>query len=250
MTFGNPFALAGMTGEQLIAGAVGSDGSGTGTGRGKADTTKDDLERLRASLNTELEAQMEAFQAQEELLALSLQRKFIIQTEHDELLERAQADHNDKLAQLDVYSYGTRSQQMSSFMGDMAGALAGGNEKMFRISKAFGQGQALLNAWGAYTEALNTKEDVSVEKRLILAAAVLSAGLGAVSSIKGINSNGSGGGGASNASAGASAAAPAAAPRQVSEIRFMGNLGANGQQIIDLINSEYDRGNYVRAVVG
>jgi hypothetical protein len=250
MTFGNPLALVGMTGQQLLPPPV-KPVKPPGTGQGKADTTQADLERLKASLLTELEAQMENFQAQEELLALSLQRKYIVQTEHDELMQKAQEEHNAKLAQLDVYAFGNRAQQMSSFMGEMAGALAGGNEKMFRISKAFGAGQALINAWGAYTEALNTKEDVSVEKRLILAAAVLSAGFGAVSAIKGVNSNGSGGGGASNAGAGATAAtAAASSPQQVSEIRFMGNLGANGQQIIDLINSEYDRGNYVRAVVG
>ena len=77
----------------------------------------------------------------------------------------------------------------------------------------------------------------------------LQAGLVAATGLaQAMNAGGGASGGGSLSTPSASTSTPET--RTVSEIRFLGNLGADGQTIVDIINSEYDRGNFVRAVVG
>lgn len=95
----------------------------------------------------------------------------------------------------------TQLKLWEGFFGDMAGALQGGNEKLLKISKAFGAAQALISAYQGAAEALK----LPFPANLAAYAKVLATGLGAVNAIQNVTA---GGGGGRGGSAGGAAAAP------------------------------------------
>lgn len=181
-------------------------GRGGGGGGGGANPVVSELESLRASLLTQEEAQIASYQRQQETLRSALEQRLITQQEYNALMEQAQGQHSEAMAQIDAYRYGDGLQKAGAFFGDMADALANGNEEMMRISKAFGAAEALINAWRAYSQTLSDPR-LPWFAKVPKALAVLSAGMSAVSAIKG-SGKGGGGGGASTAANVNSAPAP------------------------------------------
>jgi hypothetical protein len=124
-------------------------------------------------------------------------------------------------------------------MGDMASALQGGNERMARIARVFGAGEALVNAWRAYSQVL-ADPTLPFFAKIPAALSVLSAGLGAVQAIKGGGSGGATAGGAASA-----ATAQAARPTQ-NVLIDLGNASATQvnqfQQFADTFNEVVRQG--------
>jgi hypothetical protein len=191
--------------------APGSISTGGGGGGGGGISVQDkllaDIEALRVKLLTEEELELESFARRTEMLDEFLRTNPEKQAEYYDLMQRMNKEHQDKMSSIDVYRYGTGLQQTQQFMGDMAGALANGNEKMMRIGKVFAAGEALVNAWRAYSQVI---ADPSLPwfAKIPAALSVLSAGLGAVSAIKGVGGGGGGGAGAGAAAAGGAASGP------------------------------------------
>lgn len=185
-------------------GAPPASRGGGGGGGGGVNPVVGQLESLRTSLLTQEEAQIASYQRQQETLQAALEQRLITQQEYQALMEQAQSQHSDAMASIDAYRYGSGLQQAEAFFGDMADALASGNEEMMRIAKVFGAAEALINAWRAYSQTL-ADPTLPFLAKFAAAAKVLAAGLGAVNAIKGA---GKGGAGAGAGSAQAAAAAP------------------------------------------
>ena len=213
-------------------------GGGGGGGGGGVNPVVGQLESLRTSLLTQEEAQMASYQRQQETLQSALEQRLITQQEYQALMEQAQSQHSDTMSNIDAYRYGSGLQQAEAFFGDMADALASGNEEMMRIAKVFGAAEALINAWRAYSQTL-ADPTLPFLAKFAAAAKVLAAGLGAVNAIKGA---GKGGGGASGGGA-------VSAPQAPLEVRLNGVTpgslvsGADIGALLDRLGDEAgDRG--------
>jgi hypothetical protein len=220
-----------------------------GGGGNLADRIERDLERLREGFMSEEELQIAAYASQQEILQSALEQRLITQQEYNDLMQQAQMGHNDAMAAIDAYRYGSGVQQTQQFMGDMANALRNGNDKMAQISRVFAAGEALINAWRGYSQVL-ADPTLPFFAKIPAALSVLSAGIGAVNAIK--SASGSGGGGGA-ASAGAAASAASSAPnvsRNVAISLTGGDMFSRSQvvQLINSINEAVEDGAVVRLV--
>jgi len=212
--------------------------SGTrGGGGGGVNPIVAQLEQLQSALMTQEEMQIASFERQQETLNAALEQRLLTQQEYNDLMEQAQSQHADRMAQIDIYRYGSTLQKTGKFLGDMANALQNGNEKMLKIAKVFSAAQAVINAYEAYTDVL-ANQPGELFAKLAAGAAVLSAGLGAVSAIKGVTSGGGGVAPVGGLTAPTAAAAPAApaVSRNVA-ISLTGGDMFSRDQVINLINS-------------
>lgn len=221
----------GGTTSQTALGSRNAPKDAVGGGGVGGDPMLAELEAMQASLMSQEVLQIESYTRQQEQLAGFLDQKLITQQEYAAMSEAAQQQHSDAMSAIDVYRYGDGLQKAGAFFGDMASALAGGNEKMMKISKAFGAAEALINAWRAYAQALATP-GLNPLQKFALAAKVLAAGFGAVNAIKG---GGSGGGGKASASGGG---ASAAAPSQTLNFTVTNDPFGFGERIVRQIATQ------------
>jgi hypothetical protein len=232
MTFGAP--LLGLSDSQLLP-PMPTPEDPTKAREASAKRLQSELDAVINALMTQEEAQIASFQRQQETLQTALDQRLITQQEYNALLEDAQMQHSEKMAQIDAYRYGNGLQQAQTFFGQMATAMAGGNDKMLKMSRAFGAAEALINAWRAYTQTI-ADPSLPFFAKIPAAISVLAAGMRAVSSIQS-GSRGSAGG-ASSASAVAPSAAQASpgVSRNVA-IQLTGGDMFSRSQVVQLINS-------------
>ncbi len=171
---------------------------------GGADPFQARLDALRQSLQTEAQIETTAYTQQQDTLRQALEQRYVTQTEYHTMMEQAAQEHQDRMAAIDVYRYGTTLDKTSAFLGDMAGALQGGNSRMLDISRKFGAAQALVNTWTGATEALK----LPFPQSLVAFSKVVATGMTAISNIQG----GSGGKGRGLASVAAQGAVEAKQP--------------------------------------
>lgn len=228
------------------AGKSGGGGGGGGGGTNPTDKLIADIEALRQKLLTEEEMELESYQRRQELLDQFLLKFPEKQAETNDLMERLQREHQERMAQIDVYRYGTGLQRTEQFMGDMADALAAGGDKMVKISKVFGAAQALIATWTGAAEALK----LPFPANLAAFAKVLATGFGAVQAIKSV-STGSGSSSAGGAATGGAGGAgfPQIQDRRVAEFRFVGGNVLDPRAIVDAMNEAYDQGYLIRGVL-
>ena len=174
------------------------------------------------------------------------------ESQAEALREQEVQRHNGEVERIERNSLRTRLSNLSSLLGASASVLSQGNKKMLGISKAFAIAQGLINAYGAYLQALNDPTVPSTVARIALAIAVLGLALKAVASIKG-------GGGGGGSSGGLSSAAPepagqVAAPETSNttsvNIALRGQVFDRGAVIglIDQINEAVGDGARIRTV--
>jgi hypothetical protein len=219
---------------------------GGGGGAARTNPILAQLESLRASLMTQEEAQIASFARQQETLQAALKQRLLTQTEHLRLMEQAQQQHADRMSQIDVYRYGTGLQQAQAFFGGMATALQSGNERMAAIGKKFAAVEALINAWRAHNQVL-ADPSVPFFAKIPAALAVLSAGVGAVSAIRGGGSSSGG----SRRGGGAAAAAPAQPQGSYVNVSLVGGDMFGRDQVrglITAINKEIERGMVIKGI--
>lgn len=217
-----------------VEGAVAATGKVSGGGGGaKTNPLVAQLEQLQQSLLTQEEAQIASYARQQETLRLALEQRLLTQQEYAALMQDSQQKHQDTMAQIDAYRYGTGLQQTAQFMGDMANVLASGGEKMVRISRIFGAAQALINTYVGASEALK----LPFPSNLAAAAKIIGAGMGFVSAIKSGSTSSSKGSGGIGSTAAAEAAAPAA-PTRTANFSIQGDVigKATGGELIREIN--------------
>lgn len=195
-------------------------GGGGGGGK-KGEDYAAKLEQFNQGLMTEAEMELAQYQTRQEQLQGFLDRKLLTQEEYNAKLEQLQQQHSDRMAAIDVYRYGDGLQKAGAFLGDMASALQGGNDKMQKIAAKFAAVETLINAWRAYSQTL-ADPTLPFWAKIPAAMKVLAAGFGAVNAIKG---GGGGGGGAATSKPAAAAVGPAQAPL---EVRLRGDGSAIG----------------------
>lgn len=217
--------------------------TGDGGGGGGANPIQTQLDALRQQLLTEEQLELESFARRQQTLQQALDQRLVTQEEYARLMEDAQDQHQARMADIDVYRYGTALDKASAFLGDMASALQGGNEEMLKISKAFGAAQALISAWQGAAKAL----ELPFPSNLAAFAKVLATGLGAVNAIKGARPGGTTSGGRTTVSP--SAATAASAPAAPLDVRLTGISagdlfsGAQLSSLLDRLSAEAgDRG--------
>jgi len=225
--------------------SINKNGSGGGA---RSNPLEAQLEALQNSLMSQEEAQIASFERQQETLRSALEQKLITQQEYNALMEDAQQQHADKMVGIDAYRYGDSLQAAGAFLGDMASALASGNEEMMRISKVFGAAEALVNAWRAASQAL-ADPSIPVWGKFAAMAQVLAAGMGAVNAIKGVGKGGTGQ--TAIGSSGAGTIAPsgdAQAPAMNRSLTLIGDNFNRKQaiQIAEFLNEGSDDGLIVR----
>ena len=210
-------------------------------GGGGANPLISELENIQNALMTQEEEQLESFARQQEVLQNAYEQRLLTQQEYQNLMEEAQKQHSDRMAELNVYRHGDVLAQTSSWFGDMAGAFRSGNQQMIEVSKKFGAIEALINAYRAFNQTLANPE-LPWYAKIPAAASVLAAGMNAVNAIKG---GGAGGGGG----AAVSSSASAVTSQRPLDVRLSGMSadefisGASIQSLFDRLQDEAgDRG--------
>jgi len=222
-----------------------------GTTRAQANPLVAQLDNLQQSLMTQEEAQIASFERQQETLTSALEQQLLTRQEYNELMEDAEAQHSQRMAGLAVYKYGDTLAQTGQFLGDMASAMQGGNDKMLRIAKVFGAAEALINSYRAYNQVIS---DPSLPwfAKIPAAVSVLGAGLGMVNAIKGVSSGGGSAGAATGVNGGAAGAAQST-PQTSNNVAIQltgGDMFSRDQviQLINGINDAVDDGAQIRLV--
>jgi hypothetical protein len=246
-SFGNDFTSAQgyQSPADIIAAAQASAGRSarttpSGGGGGGGQERDPAIQALMESLKTEDEI-LEEWRADGlQTLANANADELAALGGHSEAKLRLEAQYQERLAGLRQGYNGDGLEQAKTFFGDMANSMQGGSEKMLRIAKVFGAAQSLINSYQAYTEVLKTP-GLPLFARIPAAVAVLGAGLGMVSAIKGVSSGGGGGGGAAAASpsipsAAAGGGTGGGSPTNVA-ISLHGGDMFGRDQVISLINS-------------
>lgn len=235
-------------GQESIQDIIDRFNRGRTRGGGRADPLERNLERIREALATERELLTTKYEEQQEMLRQSFEKRMLTQDEFQNLSLRSAQEYQDALAEIERAKNSERLNAISGAFGDLSTLMNSENKKLFKIGKAAAIAEATISGYQAATDAWAKGMKVGGPP---VAAAFTAASLAKTGAlIAGIASQQIGGGGGTPATGGTTPSVTAPETRTVSEIRFLGNLGADGQTIVDIINSEYDRGNFVRAVVG
>lgn len=214
------------------------------SGGARSNPLEAQLEALQNSLMSQEEAEIASYERRKKTLDDALEAGLLKSKEHYAHMEDLNEQHGAKMASIDAYRYGDGLQATSAFLGDMANALAQGNEKMMQISKVFGAAEALISAYkGAAKE---------LEKGVFgfaTAATVLAKGFAFVQAIQGVGKGGGGRTSTGGSSAGSVAAAsPPAAQSMNRSLTLIGDNFNRKQaiQIAEFLNEGSDDGLIVR----
>lgn len=212
----------------------------------------EELEKLREALKTEAELELASFESRKLALDNALNARLLTTEEHHRLMEQLQQKHAEKMTAIDAARYGTASHKAASVMNSLATIFESGNEKMQRIAKIFGAGEALINAWRAYAQTLADPTANWVVK-FARAAAVLSAGLSAVQAIKSVNKGGGGGAAAGGTvgTGGGTGGSSAASSSTYYNVSFAGEgyiSQASMRGFIEQLNKAIDDGAVIRGI--
>jgi hypothetical protein len=197
----------------------GGGGGGSGGGGGGIDTRQRELEAFIRSLQTERET-LEVWRSEQlELLAQFTDAELEMIGGKNESKLRLEQEYQERLSAMRNGYQGSALEQTATFMGEMASALAGGNEKMAAISQVFAGVEATINAYRAFNQVLS---DPSLPwfAKIPAAVGVLSAGMKTVQAIKSLGSSGSSGG--TSSVSGISGTSASLEPERVVRLEFNG----------------------------
>ena len=211
---------------------TGGGGGGRSVGPSEAD-----LERLQESLLTENELIIADYEQKLELLRQFREDKKLTEEEYNALEQELTAQHYAQLKQIQAMAQAERISSVLGAGSEIIGALSSGNDKMFKIAKAFNAAMALMDAWGAYNKVLNDPTPMPWWVRLSAAASVLAAGLQTVNAIKGVSKSGSGSGGASAGGAGGGSGVPVQQTSNQVAVQLVGGDMFGRDQVIQLVNA-------------
>ncbi len=233
-TTGSGAWYAGMTAEQILPpklfpGLAPPKAAKGGKGGGGGTDGNPRLDSLVQELQTEREILEQWYAESMALLQASSDAELEAIGGRNEAKLRLEQQYQERLRDLRSGYEGTALQQASTFFGEMADAMQGGNEKMLRIARTFGAAQSLINSYIAYTEVLKDPL-LPWFARIPAAAGVLAAGMNMVNAIKG----GGKGGAAASASKATTTAMQQASPVNVSIQGINPASLYTGQQMIDL----------------
>jgi len=229
-----------------------SGGGGGGGGGGAEDPLVAEIERLQESLMTQVELERQNYEERQGMLEEALEKKLITQQEYADLMQKVQKEHADRMIDLDQWQYMSGLEQAEAFFGEMATALASGNEEMMRISKIFGAAEALINAWRTFSQ---TMADPKLPwfMKLPTAISLLGSAMQAVQAIKGAGKGGAGkttatGGGVSGPTDAGPVASSDTQPQVSRTLTLIGDRfnRAQAEEIARFMNDGTDDGLVIR----
>lgn len=154
-------------GGNLPAPGSGAPGSKTpaapsgGSASTQADPRLGELQSLQEQLRTDEEAELASYERRKEVLDWALEDKQLTVDSYNELAERAQQEHTDRMANIAAEGVDREARIRSQLVGyaaDTFGSLAdlaaNFGEKGFVAAKAFGIAQAVINTAEGITKAL------------------------------------------------------------------------------------------------
>lgn len=221
----------------------------TGKGGGAGNNPAEDLKRLQGSLMTPAEQEQQSYQDSLKVLDQYLASKHGKWADYSATLEALQKQHQEKMAQLDVWHYGSGLDKAQSFFGDMADAMQSGNERMQRIGRIFGAAEALVNAWRAYTQTM-ADPTLPFWAKIPAAMSVLAAGMNAVNAIKGGSGSSSSHASSARSSAATAGSTAAASPANVNIAWYGGMTAASMGSLTSQLNAEYKQGYRLNLGIG
>lgn len=180
---------------------VGRGGGGQSEAERLAEDYKQRLDALRLALQTERETIDEWYSNNLADLNDRRANELLTQADHNEMRLALEREYQERLIALRGDYNGTGIEQTQKFMGDMASALQGGNERMQRIASVFAGIEATINAYRAFNQVL-ADPTLPWFAKIPAAVTVLAAGLRTVAAIRGGGSGGGGSGGSGLASSG------------------------------------------------
>lgn len=237
-----------------------SSGEGTGdtpeTPGGGTDKLSAKLEALSESLMAERDVIMAEYEERRAIIDEALERERIQDSEHKDLMLRAQKEYADKMAALELKDRNAKLSALGGMFGDLSSLMNTNNKKLFKIGKAAAIAQATVDGYQAAVSAW--------DKGMKMGGPPLAAAFTAASLLKtgtliaGIKSQQYGGASSSAAGAGWGVAAPAAAaaPAPSQTLNFSVTNDPFGisdrlvRQIVGAINqSQRDGSTLIRATV-
>lgn len=242
-------ALAG-SGSGTGVGDVGGGSKGGGKGRG-SDQSDAELDRLRDSFASERELLEQDYAEKLDLLNEFLAAKKLSQEDHNAYVEDLQAKHNEKMRDLEIAKRDALLSAASGAFGDLTALMRTENKKLFKIGQAAAIAEATVSGYRAAVDAWQKGMKIGGPGLAAAFAAASLAKTGAL--IAGIASQTADGGGYGGGSAGGGIPSTSGGQgetiQRVTEVRFLTGSLIPGETLVDLLNEEADRGNYVRAAV-
>lgn len=217
-------------------------GGGAGT-----DDTQTRLDALREELATESEILAQWYADGQTTLEDALARKMLTEEEYRVERERLEAEHAERMADIDQRAMKAKLDVARTVLGDLSSLMSVENKKLFNIGKAAAIASATIDGWEAATAAWKHGMKIGGPP---LAAAFTAASLAKTGAmIASIASQSASGGGGGGQSAGGGTATQAAAPQAPLEVRLTGVTadtiltGANlGTLLKSLSDEAGDRG--------
>ena len=108
-----------------------------------------DIESTIESLRTQTEVVQQWYAQSEEALRLASDQQLEIIGGRQEAERRLEIEHQERLAQIRGSFEGTRLGDLNDFFGQAAGLMQSGNDKLFRIGKAFAIANAIVDGISA-----------------------------------------------------------------------------------------------------
>ncbi len=160
-----------------------------GGGGGGQNPLIGDLESLQNQLATQAELEQQAFDASQATLEAALAQRLITSQEYQASMERLQAQHQERMAGIDVARYGDGAQQLAGYLGVLADTFQSGNERMQKAGRLFAASEALINTLRASAQTL-ADPSLPFFSKFAAVAAVYSNGMSLVNAIKSGSSGG------------------------------------------------------------
>lgn len=205
--------------------------------------TRQTYDEMTAQLRTlyfgsEWEQQTLRYQMDQEALQLALDQNLITYEEY--YRKRKELQWANLLSEDNRSDLAQDLSNTSSYFGQLYSLTGSSLDGLLKLQKGFSAASALISAWEGYAKAL-ADGGLTPWMRLMWAGKILSAGLGAVSAIKGASKGGGSSGGRASSSVGTTATAQSDAPLRVSVDAFDTNqlyTGAAVQQLFTRIQEE------------
>lgn len=235
-----------LPGSELIP--PNSNSASSGGGGSRSNPLQAKFDALQNSLMTEEQAEIESYARRQETLQQALQQKLTTQQEYNAMFEQLQKQHADKMTAIDVFRYGDTLDKATTFLGDMAAALQGGNDKMTKIAQKFAAAEALINAWRGFSQVL-ADPTLPWWAKIPQATAHLAAGMKAVSALGGSGGGGGGGGGGRGGAAAPAAASGGGNAGTYMNFQFNGGWTSTeqmGRFMVNAINQAVENGATIR----
>jgi len=269
----------GLTLDGILGGGKG-DKDAADAAKEREKLHKEEMQRQRERLEEGLQAIRESQLTERQMLfAHLLEKKALIDEayeqgltndiERKELERQLQAEHNQKMLELEgrkqqeeakkkgaLYQKiaglqkGNWSDQLSNnlkFWGQLAQQTGIGGKKVFAAIQILAAAEGLVNSFLAFTQVLRDPK-LGFYEKIAAAATVLAAGLNMVQAIKGVTSSGGGGGGAAAATGGGGGTAGSIAPQETRprgpavSLTLVGDQGFSRAQIVQIAEALNDAG--------